>query len=334
MPQTPREIVLKNMSFTGPSRIGMCFSPDENKKPRKNDFSFKSINPRGYTQKKWEDEKFEYYDDVWGNLWHRIKGYSSGGEILKPAIKEWGDLKTYKAPDYENPAEMARVKKEWAEEKGEKFKMFGIHGFIFSASRYLRKMEIYFEDLALEKENIHKLHTLVADTLEKEIDNAVAAGADGIAYCEDWGTQDRTLISPDMFRELFKPYYKRLIGKARQKNLQIEMHSCGYNWALLPDIIDTGVNCFQFDQPTIYGMEKLGAYLQERKVCLFSPVDAQKVLPTGDKKLIQQTARDLVKYFHGKNGGFMAKDYPDLHGIGVTAESDRWAYETFLEFCK
>ena len=322
------------MSLTGPSRIGMVFSPDADKKPRMNDFSFKSVDPKGYTQKRWEDEKFEYYDDVWGNVWYRIKGFSAGGEILTPAIKNWEDLKAYKPPDFENSPDLARVKKEWLEEKNERFKMFGLPGFIFSASRYLRKMEIYFEDLALEQENIHKLHTLVAEVLEIVINKAADAGADGIVYCEDWGTQDRTLISPDMFKKLFKPYYKRLLKVARQKNLLVEMHSCGYNWALLPDIIDTGVSCFQFDQPTIYGLEKLGAYLQERKVCLFSPVDAQKVLPTGNKELIRQAARDLVKYFHGKNGGFMAKDYPDLHGIGATVESDRWAYETFLEFCK
>ena len=334
MSQTPREIAKRSMSLTGPSRIGMVFGPTGAGEARMCDFSQKSIKAKGYEQKRWEDERYEYYDDVWGNVWFRIKSFGSGGEILTPAIKNWEDLKTYKAPDFQNSPNLAQVKKEWEEEKEQRFRMMGIPGFIFSASRYLRKMEIYFEDLALEKENIHKLHTMVAETLEIVINKAAEAGADGIAFCEDWGTQDRTLISPDMFKELFKPYYFRLMKAARQKNLLVEMHSCGYNWALLPDIIDTGVNCFQFDQPTIYGMEKLGAYLQERKVCLFSPVDVQKVLPTGDRKLIEQTARDLVKYFHGKNGGFMAKNYGDLHGIGVTEESDKWAYEAFLEFCK
>ncbi|MFH1074403.1 MAG: uroporphyrinogen decarboxylase family protein [Candidatus Firestonebacteria bacterium] len=334
MPQTPREIVIRNMSLTSPSRIGMAFSPTGAGESRMNDFSGKRLKAKGWEQKKWEDEKFEYYDDVWGNVWYRIKGFSAGGEILTPAIKKWEDLKSYKAPDFENAPNLTEIKKAWELDNNQHFRMLGIPGFIFSNSRYLRKMEIYFEDLALERENIHKLHSMVADVLETIINKAAEIGADGIVFCEDWGTQDRTLISPDMFKKLFKPYYKRLMKAARQKNLLVEMHSCGYNWALLPDIIDTGVNCFQFDQPTIYGMEKLGAYLQKRKVCLFSPVDIQKVLPTGDKKLIEQTARDLVKYFYGKNGGFMAKNYGDLHGIGVTEESDKWAYEAFLEFCR
>jgi hypothetical protein len=35
----------------------------------------------------------------------------------------------------------------------------------------------------------------------------------------------------------------------------------------------------------------------------------------------------MVETFHG---GLIAKNYPDLHGIGVEPEWDDWAYEEFL----
>jgi hypothetical protein len=36
-----------------------------------------------------------------------------------------------------------------------------------------------------------------------------------------------------------------------------------------------------------------------------------------------------VKLFAGTRGGLIAKNYGDLHGIGVEPEWDQWAYEAF-----
>ena len=116
--------------------------------------------------------------------------------------------------------------------------------------------------------------------------------------------------------------------------MKVIQHSCGYNWAIIDDLAEAGINAFQFDQPTIYGDEKLAARLQKHKICLYSPVDIQKILPTGNKKLIQDEAKKMVKLFFGKNGGLIAKNYPDIHGIGVKEEWDNWMYEVFLEYTK
>ncbi|MBI2441355.1 MAG: hypothetical protein HYV35_08300 [Lentisphaerae bacterium] len=51
------------------------------------------------------------------------------------------------------------------------------------------------------------------------------------------------------------------------------------------------------------------------------------MLPTGDRDLIERETRRLVETFRG---GFIAKNYPDLKGIGVQPEWDQWAYEAFL----
>lgn len=33
-------------------------------------------------------------------------------------------------------------------------------------------------------------------------------------------------------------------------------------------------------------------------------------------------------------GGFIAKNYGDLHGIGVAPEWDEWAYQTFVRVAR
>jgi len=335
MRQSPREVIKRHMGFSGPDRIGMNFEGVLNhEQDSMCDFHSINVTPKGWTKKTWEDEKFDYYDDPWGNVWHRIKGFSQGGEIYKPAIQEWDDLRTYKVPDFTGGPCFEAIKQYAVKDKDRHYRIINLPNFIFSASRYLRKMEIYFQDLALERENVDKLHTMVADALEGMIIKAAESGADGISFAEDWGTQDRTLISPEMFRDIFLPHHKRLFKAARQRGLSVEMHSCGYNWAILPDLVEAGVSAFQFDQPTLYGMEKLAEYLQKNKVCLKSPVDVQKILPTGDRKLIEENARKMATLFGGKNGGFIAQNYGDLPGIRVEPEWNAWAYEVFLEFCK
>ena len=150
---------------------------------------------------------------------------------------------------------------------------------------------------------------------------------DGLIFCEDLGIQDRTLMSPAMWRDIFRPLYERLTSRAHRYNMKVIQHSCGYNWALVDDLCAAGIDCLQFDQPAIYDQPALAAKLRQHGVGLYSPCDIQKVLPTGDRALIERETRRLAETFRG---GFIAKNYPDLNGIGVKPEWDQWAYEAFL----
>ena len=53
--------------------------------------------------------------------------------------------------------------------------------------------------------------------------------------------------------------FRRLCRIAHKAGIQVLMHSCGYNWAILDDLAEVGINAFQFDQTEIYGIEQLAA---------------------------------------------------------------------------
>lgn len=106
------------------------------------------------------------------------------------------------------------------------------------------------------------------------------------------------------------------------------MHSCGKNWAILPDLLEIGVDAFQFDQPTVYDMPELSVLLKTHKAALFSPIDIQKILPTGNRSIIEQGAKEMFELFEG---GLIFKNYLDLNGIGVQEEWDDWGYH---EICR
>jgi hypothetical protein len=319
------EIVKQNVHLKTPSRIALNLGEENS-----TDFLISGMDTaKIFTQKKWKEGKFEFYDDLWGNIWHRLEGMSQGGEIFKPVIEDWSQLTSFKLPALLND-EVYDIAKNTFKQDTEKYHLFFIIGFPFSICRYLRRMEIYFQDLVLERDNIDKLHSIITDLLEKIIIKTSKTGAHGIFFCEDWGIQDRTLIHPDMFREIFKPLFIRLCGTAHKHNLDVFMHSCGYNWDILGDLAESGVNVFQFDQPALYGLERLAKRLKELNVCLMSPVDIQKILPTGNKKIIVETAEKMADLFGEINGGFIATQYNDLKGIGVKPEWDNWATEAFL----
>jgi serine/threonine protein kinase len=144
---------------------------------------------------------------------------------------------------------------------------------------------------------------------------------------DDVASQLSLLMSPSMWRDIFRPLYERLTSRAHRYGMKVIQHSCGYNYELVDDLCEAGIDCLQFDQPALYDGPALAEKLRRHRVGLFSPSDIQKVLPTGDRAFIERETERLVETFRG---GFIAKNYGDLHGIGVEPEWDRWAYEAFV----
>ncbi len=319
---TPREIVRANIEFACDDRIAFNFTGD-----RRNDFVGGGIK-HNITTEQWEDDRFDYYTDIWGNKWFRVKGMSKGGEVYEPVLPDWSELDNLELPELDKPEYFNTAREVIEADTEERFRMGGVPGWPFAVCRYMRKMEVYFTDLILHRRQIDILHDRVTGLLERVIDRYGRIGMDGVFFCEDLGIQDRTLMSPAMWRDIFAPLYERLTAAAHKHGMKVIQHSCGYNWALVDDLCAAGIDCLQFDQPALYDMPALAEKLKGHGVGLFCPCDIQKVLPTGDRALIESQTRRQVELFRG---GLIAKDYPDLHGIGVKPEWDMWAYETFVE---
>ena len=320
---TPKEVIIANIECHCTDRIGLSFSGGES---RRNDFTGAGC-AHGIEIRRWEEGEFEYYSDIWGNDWYRLKSLSKGGEVHRPVLEQWSDLDRLELPDLDNPAHYEGARTLGAADT-DQFRVGGMPGWPFAVCRYMRKMEIYFVDLLAERERIDVLHDRVTTLLEGVITRFGEAGLDGVFFCEDLGIQNRLLMSPTMWRDIFRPLYERLTSRAHEYGMKVIQHSCGYNWELVDDLCEAGIDCLQFDQTAVYDMEQLAAKLRTHGVGLYSPCDIQLVLPTGDRAFIESETRRLVETFRG---GFIAKNYGDLHGIGVEPEWDQWAYDMFIE---
>jgi uroporphyrinogen decarboxylase len=109
-----------------------------------------------------------------------------------------------------------------------------------------------------------------------------ALGVDIIWIGDDFGTQNRMLISPDLFREYFKPRYARLFAewKTIKPNLKIAFHSDGYVFPILCDLVDIGLDILNPVQPKSMDPAEVKKHFGKR-LTLWGTVDIQEVLPFG-----------------------------------------------------
>jgi hypothetical protein len=128
---------------------------------------------------------------------------------------------------------------------------------------------------------------------------------------------------------MFRPSFERLARRVHDRKMHLFMHSCGWIYPILDDLIEVGIDVLQLDQPELMGLEKLAAEFAGR-VAFFCPVDIQKVMQTGDRAAIEGAARRLKQGFGSPRGGFIAKDYPQWEAIDVRDEWAQWARAVFM----
>ncbi len=331
-----REIIKRCIEFTGPERIGYDFLA-----PHPTDFVYAGWGKESdvvYEKDAPEirqaapDFPGQLYRDRYGNIWGRLNE-RYGGEVIKGVLQDgWDRLDQVQLPNFctlEARQEIAAI----FASRPDRYRLGSLPGFPFAIMRYMRRMDVFLQDVLWYEKEVMQLNERVVAMLLEMIDFYALAGADGLIFAEDWGTQERLLVSPVLWRRMFKPSFQILAERVHRRGMHLFMHSCGWIYPILNDLIEVGVDVLQLDQPELMGLERLAAEFAGR-VTFFSPVDIQKVMQTGDRALIQAAARRMVACFYkngGCRGGFIAKDYPQWQAIGVREEWAQWARDVFYE---
>lgn len=68
---------------------------------------------------------------------------------------------------------------------------------------------------------------------------------DGVWFYEDMGFKGKPFMSPAHYRTLIQPGHKRLFDWAHGKGMKVIVHSCGFVDALVPGMIEAGMDCLQ-----------------------------------------------------------------------------------------
>jgi len=168
-------------------------------------------------------------------------------------------------------------------------------------------MEKYLVALMMAEPWIEKLNDQVEEFTTGLALQMVDAGVDALWFGEDLGSQTSTLISPEQWREVFKPRHQRMIEKVKARNPEviIIMHSDGAVAPLLDDFIEMGIEIFNPVQPNLPGsdpQELMDKYAG--RMNFFGGIDQQDLLPGGDQDAIRNEIQRRAAIM-GKGGGYL-----------------------------
>lgn len=266
--------------------------------------------------------------DEWGCTWKCIDNKTMG-QVVKPPLADWRNFTHYSFPD-----PLSRGRFEEAETciltSQDKY-FLGWSGSLFERMHYLRALKTLLEDLYLNPARVELLAEKVLVFLIQIVRGYSRIGADGVAFTDDWGTQTGLMIRPQMWREIFKPRYKKLFNVTHKSGMHVFLHSDGQIYEIIPDLIECGVDVLEIAQPELLGIENLGRDFGG-KVCFFGAVDKQKTLIKGDEEAIKEEVRKLIDNLGRFQGGFIAKgDMEDFDDLGISKGKIKIMCEVFRE---
>jgi len=252
---------------------------------------------------------------------------NSVSEPVKPA--DASQIADYELPDYSRFEDYQTVVRARAENK-DKWLLGQIPRFTFSMANEILQLENHLAIVMLQRNLVKTLYDKIDSALEQMIRNYAKAGADAVFLLEDWGNQTGLLISPDLWYEEFFPRFVSLCGIAHQCGVKIFMHSCGKIDAIVPAMIKAGIDVLQFDQPELYGIDRLAEYQKQNRITFWCPVDIQTTLQTRDEKAIRAKAKEMLDKLWKPAGGFIAGYYTDNAAIGLELKWQDIACQEFI----
>jgi uroporphyrinogen decarboxylase len=181
----------------------------------------------------------------------------------------------------------------------------------------LRGYEDFYSDVALDP-------ALVGSILDRVLERKAAYWervldllgdtVDVVKEADDFAGQRGLLISPDAYRRLFKPRQRELFDLIHSRSsARIFFHSCGAVRAIIPDLIEVGVDALNPVQVSAAGMDsrELKAEFGRELVFWGGGVDTQRVLGSGSEADVRDEVRrrldDLMP-----GGGFV---FSAVHNI-------------------
>lgn len=272
-------------------------------------------------------------DNVWGvRRTGAHGGYTTGHPLADATCR--ADLEAHPWPDPDAVDVAAWVERVRA--AGDHARFGGPSCRVFFDAIEIIGFEKFFAWLYDEPDLIHFLLGKVADYNEAIMRRLYAAAPgeqDVVQMVSDFGTQRSLMIQPAMWREFVRPPFERLIRCAHEHGVHVMLHSDGAIRAVIPDLIDMGLEILNPIQVGAVGMEPAGLKRDFGERLVFhGAIDIQQTLPFGTVEDVRNEVRDRFRVL-GAGGGYILSCshslLPDVPIDNILA-----MYETAREECR
>ncbi len=175
---------------------------------------------------------------------------------------------------------------------------------LFERHWSLRGMTNALMDFYTDPESVHKLYAAFTDIYVRWIERTAEAGADGVFTSDDIGMQTGPFFSVEIFREFFKPYYRRIIDAAHSRGMHFWLHTCRDIESFLPDFIEIGLDVIHPIQK--YTMDE--KHIAEKfgdQITFWAGFDVQQTIPWGSAEEVRQEVRFMLDTYYRTDGRLM-----------------------------
>jgi uroporphyrinogen-III decarboxylase len=196
----------------------------------------------------------------------------------------------------------------------------------FERLQFIRTMEQALVDLVEQPPELFELLERIHGHYLKEIEIWAQTDIDGIALMDDWGTQSSLIVSPDVFRDIFKPMYRDYVEIARHFDKYVFLHTDGYVLDIYPDFIEIGIDAIN-SQIFCMGVRELGERFRG-KITFWGEIDRQHILPDGTREDVVQAVCEVKEELHAQGGVIAQCEF----GLKAKPENVLAVFETWDSF--
>ncbi len=272
--------------------------------------------------------------DCWGVVWE-TRTEASFGEAVEWPITDITAQSEYYLPNLNNPAFFEDLRRAVSENNASSNPKYclGVMPFnsLHEGTHNLIGLEQMFLEYYEHPDDLKALIGRLAEVQRESISMLARCGCDGVMGYDDWGLQDRLMVSLSIFEEFFLPHYRENWRLAHELGTDVWLHSCGHILDLLPLFIDAGLDVIQMDQQENIGLEALNEQAGGR-LAFWCPVDVQKTMVDGGPEEVRSYVKRMLDTLGSHNGGLISMSYGSPDACGHTKENIDAMCGAFREF--
>jgi len=230
-----------------------------------------------------------------GGLYYDMVEYPLAGKSLE-------EYEDYKWPEpYYNKNLMDEVERKARKLYNEgKYAIVGdmIETGIFEPCWYLRGFSDFLMDLKINKDFVHRI---MQDMLNYQIKrhemflDKVGRFLDVVFVGDDLATSESTIMSPEIYREMIKPYQKKYFKAIKSMTrAKLLYHTDGNVINFVEDLIEIGVDILNPIDVTALDVDKLKQEFGNR-LCFWGGIDTKRVLPKGTPGEVENEVRKRIQ---------------------------------------
>ncbi|MDR1352182.1 MAG: hypothetical protein LBK05_02775 [Treponema sp.] len=246
------------------------------------------------------------------------------GPVRKPA-----DIEHYAAPDPDASYRLDTLKKALDRFKGDRAVILHLND-VFSLPSRIMPLEEFLMAIYTEPELVEQLIAVTVDFNIRAAKRAWDMGLRIVMTGDDYCYSTGPMLSPDAFRNLFHPWYKKVMAAYKDIGFMVIKHTDGNVLSLIDMVLDAPVDCYDPMEPAA-GMEL--SYFKEKygsRVCLKGNVDCAQTLTFGSVEDTVKETKECLRI--GMPGyGYILSSSNSIHS-SVKPGNYKAMLDTLFEF--